>query len=54
MSEFLKAEKISFAYHQEEVIRRVSFDLQRGEMVFIIGPNGSGKTTLLKCLGRIL
>lgn len=54
MCELLKAEKIFFAYHQEEVIRHVSLDVQRGEIVFIIGPNGSGKTTLLKCLGRIL
>ncbi len=54
MSEFLKAKEISFAYHEEEVIHHISLHIQRGKIVFIIGPNGSGKTTLLKCLGRIL
>lgn len=54
MSEVLKAKDISFAYHQKEVIRHLSLEIRKGEIVFIIGPNGSGKTTLLKCLGRLL
>ncbi len=35
------------------VLRGVSFDVGRREVVVIIGPSGSGKTTLLRCLARL-
>lgn len=50
----LAGEKITFAYDDHEVLRRVDIDLHRGDLVALLGPNGSGKTTLLKILCGIL
>jgi iron complex transport system ATP-binding protein len=45
---------ISFRYHEDWVLQDVSFRVEKGEFVGVIGPNGSGKTTLLKILYRLL
>ena len=38
----------------QSVIRNVSFSVDSGEMLGIVGPNGSGKTSLLKLLGNMI
>lgn len=37
-----------------EVLRDISFSVQSGEFVTIVGPSGAGKTTLLRCLSGLL
>jgi ATP-binding cassette subfamily B protein len=51
-------EDVSFAYETadgegEQVLRDVSFDVEPGEMVGLVGPTGAGKTTLMKMLMRM-
>lgn len=36
-----------------EVLRDVDMDVQKGEVVVILGPSGSGKSTLLRCVNRL-
>lgn len=54
---FLKAENIrkSFRIGQEEipVLRSISFTVEKGEWIALLGASGSGKTTLLDILGSI-
>ena len=38
------------SYGGQQVLRGVSFSLEKGEVLSIIGSSGSGKTTLLRCL----
>ena len=38
------------SFGDTEVLKGVSIDINRGEIVSIIGPSGSGKTTLLRCI----
>ena len=46
----LEVSGISKRFHQTEVLTDISFSMEKGQALAIIGTSGSGKTTLLRCL----
>ena len=50
----LQVRDLHAGYGKSEVLRGISFDVQRGEIVTIVGANGAGKTTTLRTLCGIV
>lgn len=50
MSYVLKADKLNRRVKELQILKDVSFELKRGEIVGLIGPNGAGKTSIMKIL----
>ncbi len=46
----LKLDGIKKSFGKNEVLRNVSFEVNKGDIVAILGSSGSGKTTMLRCL----
>lgn len=46
--------EVYYDYPQKQVLKDISFSLNQGEVLTLIGPNGSGKTTLMKLLASHL
>lgn len=49
----LKVENLVKSFGENIVLNQVSLDINKGEVVSIIGASGSGKTTLLRCLNLL-
>jgi polar amino acid transport system ATP-binding protein len=49
----LRADGVQKRYGELEVLKGVSFEVDRGQVKVIIGPSGSGKSTLLRCLAML-
>ena len=49
----IKVENLEKSFGKIEVLKGISTDIKKGEVVVIIGPSGSGKSTFLRCLNLL-
>ena len=50
----LSIENVSTGYGKAQVLKNVSINLEKGEIVALIGANGAGKTTTLRCITGVI
>lgn len=50
----LALKNVSCGYDKVNIIKDITFEAKRGEVLCIVGPNGCGKSTLLKAIGKLI
>jgi len=49
----VKAEAVSKSFGSNEVLKSISLEVKRGEVLCLVGPSGSGKSTFLRCINHL-
>lgn len=49
----IKVENLMKSFGDHEVLKKIDFEIQKGDVVCIIGSSGSGKSTLLRCINHL-
>ncbi len=49
----IRIENLKKSFGDHLVLKNISFDLEKGDAITIIGSSGSGKSTLLRCINRL-
>lgn len=49
----ISIEELSKSFGDHEVLRKIDFAVEKGEVVCILGSSGSGKSTLLRCINKL-
>ena len=50
----LKIKELYSGYNGVDIIKSENLQVDKGEILFIIGPNGCGKSTLLKSIANLI
>jgi polar amino acid transport system ATP-binding protein len=53
MEQIITVENLKKSFGSLDVIKGISFDVNKGEVLSIIGPSGSGKSTILRCISQL-
>lgn len=49
----VKAEAVSKSFGSNEVLKSITLEVKRGEVLCLVGPSGSGKSTFLRCINHL-
>ncbi len=50
---FIQVQNLCKSFGTTDVLKDITVDIHRGDVVCVIGPSGSGKSTFLRCLNRL-
>ena len=53
METILQIKELHKSFEKAEILKGISLDIKKGEIISIIGPSGSGKSTLLRCINML-
>lgn len=53
MEPLIKVRNIQKSFGKHHVLRGISFEVNRGDVMVLIGPSGSGKSTMLRCINEL-
>ena len=53
MESILQINNLHKSYGNNEILKGISLNIKKGEIISIIGPSGSGKSTLLRCINML-
>ncbi|SET26948.1 ABC transporter ATP-binding protein [Paenibacillus sp. NFR01] len=53
-SSYIEVRDIDKSYSTQNVLKEVSFSIEKGSIVGLLGPNGSGKTTLVRLMNGVI
>jgi putative lysine transport system ATP-binding protein len=51
--QIISIEALGKSFGDHEVLRKIDFSVEKGEVICIVGSSGSGKSTLLRCINRL-
>ena len=54
MDNLVVVENLNKHYGKRHILKNVSFNIKKNEIVGFIGPNGAGKSTTMKCLCNLV
>ena len=49
----VRAEQVSKSFGSNQVLKSISLEVKRGEVLCLVGPSGSGKSTFLRCINHL-
>ena len=51
--EVIRVEELSKNFGEHQVLRKIDFSVNKGDVICILGSSGSGKSTLLRCINQL-